>query len=86
MQFMMWKNIEEQGRLQMTIWRMRIDSGFLRLQTLEFIIIIFPLLQYLQENALASAFVQYRSFINSSSCVHTDREKLSIVICQSDPR
>ena len=45
----MWKNIVEWGRSQMTIWRMNLHAGYLRLKhTLEYLTLIdFPLQQYL---------------------------------------
>jgi hypothetical protein len=50
----MWKNIAERGGPQMTIWRMRIHAGYIKLQMYSgcVTIIAFPLQQWLHERAL----------------------------------
>jgi len=49
----MWKNIVERGRPQMTIWRMCIACWILKttnIQTVCVILIVFPLYQWLRES------------------------------------
>ena len=51
-----WKNIVERGGLQMTIWRMRIHAGYLRLQMHE--------LRLCNIHCFSTATMVARTFLN----------------------